>query len=220
MGPEGWKVRQQHFETITSLVRASRTFFPEGAATEIWLKFSTNVCYLQAMCTSSAAFSRISELPMVLPEDPAIKKLGTATWTSHLYMMDAVQVSTVMESAEISHCVAWMESPADLELCVLELSLHLLLRFLDCRFMDRFEPVSHLHFLNGDGYCCTAHVDTKERSSARLLQIGFKRCLHLGSSWAPTKEILCCPPRISRKKVSGAKLSPLSIYSSSLRCPL
>nr|BAJ92003.1 predicted protein [Hordeum vulgare subsp. vulgare] len=38
-----------------------------------------------------------------------------------------------MESAEISHCVAWMESPADLELCVLELSLHLLLRFLDCR---------------------------------------------------------------------------------------
>ncbi|KAI5000676.1 hypothetical protein ZWY2020_010635 [Hordeum vulgare] len=108
MGPEGWKVRQQHFETITSLVRASRTFFPE-------------------------AFSRISELPMVLPEDPAIKKLGTATWTSHLYMMDAVQVSTVMESAEISHCVAWMESPADLELCVLELSLHLLLRFLDCR---------------------------------------------------------------------------------------
>ncbi|KAI4982453.1 hypothetical protein ZWY2020_022945 [Hordeum vulgare] len=39
MGPEGWKVRQQHFETITSLVRASRTFFPEGAAAEIWLKF-------------------------------------------------------------------------------------------------------------------------------------------------------------------------------------
>ena len=39
MGPEGWKVRQQHFETITGLVRASRTFFPEGAAAEIWLEF-------------------------------------------------------------------------------------------------------------------------------------------------------------------------------------
>ncbi|KAI4994113.1 hypothetical protein ZWY2020_028390 [Hordeum vulgare] len=154
MGPEGWKVRQQHFETITSLVRASRTFFPEGAATEIWLKFSTNVCYLQAMCTSSAAFSRISELPMVLPEDPAIKKLGTATWTSHLYMMDAVQVSTVMESAEISHCVLGLQMRFP-RLFLVALPL----------FMDRFEPVSHLHFLNGDGYCCTAHVDTKERSS-------------------------------------------------------
>ncbi|KQK18511.1 hypothetical protein BRADI_1g42980v3 [Brachypodium distachyon] len=39
MGPEGWKVRQQHFETITSLVRASRTFFPEGAAAEVWSEF-------------------------------------------------------------------------------------------------------------------------------------------------------------------------------------
>ncbi|OEL14405.1 Proteasome activator subunit 4 [Dichanthelium oligosanthes] len=29
MGPEGWKVRKQHFETVTSLVRASRNFFPE-----------------------------------------------------------------------------------------------------------------------------------------------------------------------------------------------
>ncbi|GJN28951.1 hypothetical protein PR202_gb17129 [Eleusine coracana subsp. coracana] len=39
MGPEGWKVRQQHFETVTSLVRASRNFFPEGAAAEIWSEF-------------------------------------------------------------------------------------------------------------------------------------------------------------------------------------
>jgi proteasome activator subunit 4 len=39
MGPEGWKVRKQHFETVTSLVRASRNFFPEGAAAEIWSEF-------------------------------------------------------------------------------------------------------------------------------------------------------------------------------------
>jgi hypothetical protein len=39
MGPEGWKVRQQHFETATSLVRASRNFFLEGAAAEIWSEF-------------------------------------------------------------------------------------------------------------------------------------------------------------------------------------
>ncbi|XP_066373530.1 proteasome activator subunit 4-like [Miscanthus floridulus] len=39
MGPEGWKVRKQHFETVTSLVRASRNFFPEGVAAEIWSEF-------------------------------------------------------------------------------------------------------------------------------------------------------------------------------------
>mgnify|MGYP003703344241 CR=1 FL=1 len=38
----------------------------------------TNV-HLQATCTSSAAFSRISELPTVLPADPAIKNMGSTT---------------------------------------------------------------------------------------------------------------------------------------------
>jgi hypothetical protein len=39
MGPEGWKVRKQHFETVTSLVCASRNFFTEGVAAEIWSEF-------------------------------------------------------------------------------------------------------------------------------------------------------------------------------------
>jgi len=57
MGPEGWKVRKQHFETVTSLVCASRNFFPEGVAAEIWSefrfgnfydKFSTNLYFIPA----------------------------------------------------------------------------------------------------------------------------------------------------------------------------
>ncbi|XP_062170630.1 proteasome activator subunit 4-like [Alnus glutinosa] len=38
-GPEGWRLRQRHFETITSLVRSCRRFFPRGSAFEIWSEF-------------------------------------------------------------------------------------------------------------------------------------------------------------------------------------
>ncbi|CAI0396881.1 unnamed protein product [Linum tenue] len=40
-GPEGWRVRQRHFEAITSLVRSCRRFFPAGSASEIWSEFSS-----------------------------------------------------------------------------------------------------------------------------------------------------------------------------------
>ncbi|KAB1215010.1 Proteasome activator subunit 4 [Morella rubra] len=38
-GPEGWRLRQRHFETITSLVRSCRRFFPSDSAFEIWSEF-------------------------------------------------------------------------------------------------------------------------------------------------------------------------------------
>ncbi|CAA0832493.1 proteasome activating protein 200 [Striga hermonthica] len=38
-GPEGWRLRQRHFETVTSLVRSCRRFFPQGSASEIWSEF-------------------------------------------------------------------------------------------------------------------------------------------------------------------------------------
>jgi proteasome activator subunit 4 len=40
-GPEGWRVRQRHFETVTSLVRSCRRFFPPGSAAEIWSEFGS-----------------------------------------------------------------------------------------------------------------------------------------------------------------------------------
>ncbi|RVX14650.1 Proteasome activator subunit 4 [Vitis vinifera] len=42
-GPEGWRLRQRHFETVTSLVRSCRRFFPPGSAFEIWSEFKTFV---------------------------------------------------------------------------------------------------------------------------------------------------------------------------------
>ncbi|KAL4185907.1 hypothetical protein AMTRI_Chr10g8130 [Amborella trichopoda] len=38
-GPEGWRLRQRHFETLTSLIRSCRKFFPSGSAAEIWSEF-------------------------------------------------------------------------------------------------------------------------------------------------------------------------------------
>lgn len=38
-GPEGWRLRQRHFEMVTSLVRACRRFFPPQSAFEIWSEF-------------------------------------------------------------------------------------------------------------------------------------------------------------------------------------
>ncbi|XP_027335262.1 proteasome activator subunit 4 [Abrus precatorius] len=40
-GPEGWRIRQRHFETITSLVQSCRRFFPSGSASEIWSEFKS-----------------------------------------------------------------------------------------------------------------------------------------------------------------------------------
>ncbi|XP_057472456.1 proteasome activator subunit 4-like isoform X2 [Actinidia eriantha] len=40
-GPEGWRLRQRHFETLTSLVRSCRRFFPPGSASEIWSEFGS-----------------------------------------------------------------------------------------------------------------------------------------------------------------------------------
>jgi hypothetical protein len=56
MGPEGWKVRQQHFETVTTLVRASRAFFPEGAAAQIWSEFRFG-CFFLAYSAALFIFS-------------------------------------------------------------------------------------------------------------------------------------------------------------------
>ncbi|KAM3302669.1 proteasome activator subunit 4 [Capsicum chacoense] len=40
-GPEGWRLRQRHFETVTSLIRSCRRFFHPGSAFEIWSEFKS-----------------------------------------------------------------------------------------------------------------------------------------------------------------------------------
>uniref|UniRef100_A0A0A9DAT7 Binding n=1 Tax=Arundo donax TaxID=35708 RepID=A0A0A9DAT7_ARUDO len=76
MGPEGWKVRQQHFETVTSLVRASRNFFPDGAAAEIWSEFRP----LLENPWHNSAFEGVGFLKLFLPANSRNQDHFTIDW--------------------------------------------------------------------------------------------------------------------------------------------
>ncbi|KAL6596609.1 hypothetical protein ACP70R_047252 [Stipagrostis hirtigluma subsp. patula] len=76
MGPEGWKVRQQHFETVTSLVRASRSYFPEGAAAEIWSEFRP----LLENPWHNSAFEGVGFLKLFLPANSRNQDHFTIDW--------------------------------------------------------------------------------------------------------------------------------------------
>lgn len=52
-GPEGWRLRQRHFETLTSLVQHCRKFFPSGSASEIWSEFRYDVGLSSVQCCFS-----------------------------------------------------------------------------------------------------------------------------------------------------------------------
>ncbi|KAJ4793820.1 Proteasome activator subunit 4 [Rhynchospora pubera] len=75
-GPEGWKVRQRHFETVTSLIRSCRKFFPEGAASEIWSEFRP----LMANPWHNAAFEGCGFLKLFLPVNPNNQDFFTSDW--------------------------------------------------------------------------------------------------------------------------------------------
>ncbi|XP_025810985.1 proteasome activator subunit 4 [Panicum hallii] len=78
MGPEGWKVRKQHFETVTSLVRASRNFFPEGAAAEIWSEFRP----LLDNPWHNSAFEGVGFLRLFLPANSRNQDHFTIDWVA------------------------------------------------------------------------------------------------------------------------------------------
>ncbi|OVA12326.1 Protein of unknown function DUF3437 [Macleaya cordata] len=42
-GPEGWRLRQRHFEAVTCLIISCRKFFPSGSASEIWSEFRSQL---------------------------------------------------------------------------------------------------------------------------------------------------------------------------------
>ncbi|KAG2611165.1 proteasome activator subunit 4-like isoform X2 [Panicum virgatum] len=76
MGPEGWKVRKQHFETVTSLVCASRNFFPEGVAAEIWSEFRP----LLDNPWHNSAFEGVGFLRLFLPANSRNQDHFTIDW--------------------------------------------------------------------------------------------------------------------------------------------
>lgn len=76
MGPEGWKVRKQHFETVTSLVCASRNFFTEGVAAEIWSEFRP----LLENPWHNSAFEGVGFLRLFLPANSRNQDHFTTDW--------------------------------------------------------------------------------------------------------------------------------------------
>uniref|UniRef100_A0A0D9WPL0 Proteasome activator subunit 4 n=1 Tax=Leersia perrieri TaxID=77586 RepID=A0A0D9WPL0_9ORYZ len=76
MGPEGWKVKQQHFEIVTSLVHASRSLFPEGAAAEIWSEFRL----LLENPWHNSAFEGVGFLRLFLPANSRNQDHFTTEW--------------------------------------------------------------------------------------------------------------------------------------------
>ncbi|KAJ6770850.1 PROTEASOME ACTIVATOR COMPLEX SUBUNIT 4 [Salix purpurea] len=75
-GPEGWRLRQRHFQTITSLVRSCRRFFPAGSALEIWNEFSS----LLENPWHNSSFEGSGFLRLFLPTNLENQDFYTDTW--------------------------------------------------------------------------------------------------------------------------------------------
>ncbi|XP_074292973.1 proteasome activator subunit 4-like isoform X2 [Silene latifolia] len=75
-GPEGWRVKQRHFETVTSLVRACRRFFPQGSASEIWSEFSS----LLENPWHNSSFEGAGFVKLFLPTNSVNKEFFSHGW--------------------------------------------------------------------------------------------------------------------------------------------
>lgn len=75
-GPEGWRLRQRHFETVTSLVHSSRKFFPSGSASEIWIEFRS---FIENPWHNSL-FEGSGFLSLFLPMNKENEDLFTIDW--------------------------------------------------------------------------------------------------------------------------------------------
>ncbi|XP_072991036.1 proteasome activator subunit 4 [Typha latifolia] len=75
-GPEGWRLRQRHFETVTALVRSSRKFFPAGSASEIYSEFRV----LMENPWHNSAFEGSGFLRLFLPVNKENQNFFTSGW--------------------------------------------------------------------------------------------------------------------------------------------
>ncbi|GMI63857.1 proteasome activating protein 200 [Hibiscus trionum] len=75
-GPEGWRLRQRHFEMVTSLVRSSRRFFPAGSASEIWSEFRS----LLENPWHNAAFEGAGFVRLFLPTNAENQDFFSDNW--------------------------------------------------------------------------------------------------------------------------------------------
>ncbi|CAK7323879.1 unnamed protein product [Dovyalis caffra] len=78
-GPEGWRLRQRHFQAITSLVRSCRRFFLAGSALEIWNEFSA----LLENPWHNSAFEGSGFLRLFLPTNLENQDFYTDAWVKN-----------------------------------------------------------------------------------------------------------------------------------------
>lgn len=77
-GPEGWRLRQRHFETVTSLIQSCRKFFPAGSASEIWTEFKA----LMENPWHNSSFEGSGFIRLFLPMNSENQNYFTSDWVS------------------------------------------------------------------------------------------------------------------------------------------
>lgn len=78
-GHEGWRLRQRHFETITTLIRSCRKFFPAGSASEIWSEFRS----LMENPWHNSSFEGSGFVRLFLPMNLQNQNYYTSDWIRH-----------------------------------------------------------------------------------------------------------------------------------------
>ncbi|CAE5967104.1 unnamed protein product [Arabidopsis arenosa] len=86
-GPEGWRLRQRHFEALTSLIRSCRRFFPQGAASEIWSEFMS----LLENPWHNSSFEGSGFVRLFLPTNPENQDFFSEKWIKNcLELWDSI----------------------------------------------------------------------------------------------------------------------------------
>uniref|UniRef100_A0A1J3I7C0 Proteasome activator subunit 4 n=1 Tax=Noccaea caerulescens TaxID=107243 RepID=A0A1J3I7C0_NOCCA len=86
-GPEGWRLRQRHFEAVTSLIRSCRRFFPKGAASDIWSEFML----LLENPWHNSSFEGSGFVRLFLPTNPENQDFFSEKWINNcLELWDSI----------------------------------------------------------------------------------------------------------------------------------
>ncbi|XP_020110072.1 proteasome activator subunit 4 [Ananas comosus] len=80
-GPEGWRLRQRHFETVTALIQTCRKFFPAGSASEIWSEFRA----LMDNPWHNSSFEGSGFVRLFLPMNRENQDYFTSDWISQCF---------------------------------------------------------------------------------------------------------------------------------------
>ncbi|XP_073098688.1 proteasome activator subunit 4 isoform X3 [Elaeis guineensis] len=104
-GPEGWRLRQQHFETVTCLIRSCQKFFPAGSASEIWSEFRA----LMENPWHNSTFEGAGFVRLFLPMNLENRNYFTSDWLKQcLDLWDSVpncQFWDIQWASVIARCI-------------------------------------------------------------------------------------------------------------------